>query len=719
MNETLHLEKKYVYLLKKACFVFVFFFSVCFVFAGKNSSLRYVFNDGWSWAVDEDGPRVYMPMKSVDIKKMTSYVTDGSGFVWLKYEFDVPDNLKDRNLAIFIGCIDIAAEFYLNGSLVSTAGRLPPNEFCAGAAAVACNFPSFMLNKQESNTFLIKLFVDGKGGLKQIPFLSTYHEVQAELENVTFVSKMINLMIAATEIIMALFYFFVFIRNTKDKEYLMWAVTLLGTVFYLVPYYIDSNLVLWNTMSYLTFQKIFASIFAFVTGFFATSFMIHFFHDRQSKNVIAVRLVLMIFPILITLFIPSNNIFSRFLPVLFLFLAAQIGFAVFSIIRNCLNGRIKQVIMLVSGFTPVLIGLVLDLIIKVMLEDTSLPLFTVFGWELTGGFFMFILTYRFSTYRKTAEYLNEKLESEVADRVKELKETNEKLQLEQDESNREMDLAVHVQRSFYPQVVSSLNGWDMAIHFRPFAGVSGDLYDFYTNGKELEGLSLFDVSGHGIAAGLITMLSKNIVFRVFSENRNEKLPVLMEKLNEAIIKAKGNIENYMVGLILRIDPDGTLEITNAGGPPPLLYSSRSGSVSPIQTDKKQFGMIGVADLPVSFQNVTFSMAGGDTVVFTTDGLTEATNPAGEEFGQERLIESLCNKERKTADQILAGILKDLSTFVGSEPLRDDITLIVLRKQTDTDIEELEAYGDLEELEEISDIDELFSGSDSLGIEIMR
>ena len=108
-----------------------------------------------------------------------------------------------------------------------------------------------------------------------------------------------------------------------------------------------------------------------------------------------------------------------------------------------------------------------------------------------------------------------------------------------------------------------------------------------------------------------------------------------------------------------------------------------------------------------------------TVVFTTDGLTEATNPAGEEFGQERLIESLCNKERKTADQILAGILKDLSTFVGSEPLRDDITLIVLRKQTDTDIEELEAYGDLEELEEISDIDELFSGSDSLGIEIMR
>ncbi len=472
-------------------------------------------------------------------------------------------------------------------------------------------------------------------------------------------------------------------------------------------------------MSYLTFQKLFASIFAFVTGFFATSFMIHFFHDRQSKSVVAIRLVLLVLPILITLYIPSNNIFSRFLPVLFLFLAAQIGFAVFSIIRNFLNGRIKQVIMLVSGFIPVLIGLVLDLIIKVMLEDTSLPLFTVFGWELTGGFFMFILTYRFSTYRKTAEYLNEKLESEVADRIKELKETNEKLQMEQDESNREMDLAVHVQRSFYPQIITSLNGWDMAVHFRPFAGVSGDLYDFYIKGRELEGLSLFDVSGHGIAAGLITMLSKNIVFRVFNENRNEKLPIVMEKLNEAIIKAKGSIENYMVGLILRVDPDGTLEITNAGGPPPLLYSNRSGTVSPIQTDKKQFGMIGVADLPVSFQNVTFSMAGGDTVVFTTDGLTEATNPAGEEFGQERLIESLCNKERKTADQKLAGILKDLTTFVGSEPLRDDITLIVLRKQSDTDIEELEAYGDLEELEEISDIDELFSGSDSLGIETMR
>ena len=69
MNQTLYVEEKYVHLFKKACFVFVFFFSVCFVFAGKNSSMRYVFSDGWSWAVDEGGSRVYKPMKSVNLKK--------------------------------------------------------------------------------------------------------------------------------------------------------------------------------------------------------------------------------------------------------------------------------------------------------------------------------------------------------------------------------------------------------------------------------------------------------------------------------------------------------------------------------------------------------------------------------------------------------------------------------------------------------------------------
>ncbi len=710
---------KSVFPLKKLFFACIFLLAVCGLFAENANSVRYVFNDGWFWAVDYEGERVYKPLDTTSLKKMESFLEDGTGFVWLKYEFEVPKTLNGRNLSIFIGNISVAAEFYLNGSLISTAGHLPPHEFFAGPSAFACNFPPFMLNTQGSNTLLIKLFVDGTGGLKNIPYLGTYNDVQAQLERVTFFSKMLNLMIAATEIIMALFYFLVFVRNTKDKEYLMWALTVFGTVCYLVPYFIDSNLLLWNSMSYLTFQKFFSSIAAFVTGFFATSFMIYFLKDKFPGNILAVRVTLLAVPVVITVFIPTNVVFVRFLPILFLFLAAQIGFAVFSIIRSFLHGKTKEVLILVSGFSPVLLGLIIDFVFQVLLENVSMPLFTVFGWELVVIFFMVILTYRFSNYRKTAEFLNAKLEWEVGERIKELKETNEKLQLEQDESKREMDLAVHVQRSFYPQVVSALNGWDMAVHFRPFAGVSGDLYDFYIAGKELEGLSLFDVSGHGIAAGLITMLSKNIIFRVFNDNRKEALPALMEKLNKNIIKAKGSIENYLVGLILRTNSDGSLELVNAGGPPPLLYSCRTDTVSPVLTDKKQFGMVGVADLPVSFQNVPFSMAGGDTVIFFTDGLTEATNPAGEEFGMERLSESLRNKDRKTADQKLAGILKDLATFIGSEPLRDDITLIVLRKQTDSDIEELEAYGELEELEEVSEIDELFDDADSLGLEMIR
>jgi serine phosphatase RsbU (regulator of sigma subunit) len=72
--------------------------------------------------------------------------------------------------------------------------------------------------------------------------------------------------------------------------------------------------------------------------------------------------------------------------------------------------------------------------------------------------------------------------------------------------------------SVKPPVVS---GWDIAFTSRPKSGVSGDFYDFYTNGDKLEGLSLFDVSGHGVAPALITILSKLFSSEILKSFRGE------------------------------------------------------------------------------------------------------------------------------------------------------------------------------------------------------
>jgi len=103
-------------------------------------------------------------------------------------------------------------------------------------------------------------------------------------------------------------------------------------------------------------------------------------------------------------------------------------------------------------------------------------------------------------------------------------ESNRELQSAIEESGRDMSMAVSVQKGFFPAVAPKVAGWDIALIFEPAAGVSGDLYDFYTNGDELNGVLVGDVSGMGIASGLITLLARSIFFRKLKDAEIIGLP---------------------------------------------------------------------------------------------------------------------------------------------------------------------------------------------------
>ena len=68
-----------------------------------------------------------------------------------------------------------------------------------------------------------------------------------------------------------------------------------------------------------------------------------------------------------------------------------------------------------------------------------------------------------------------------------------------------------------PKTAPKNDAWDIAFEFIPMSGVSGDLYDFYVSEGEITGLTLCDVSGHGIASGLVTMIARSVFFRNFSK----------------------------------------------------------------------------------------------------------------------------------------------------------------------------------------------------------
>ena len=156
--------------------------------------------------------------------------------------------------------------------------------------------------------------------------------------------------------------------------------------------------------------------------------------------------------------------------------------------------------------------------------------------------------------------LNENLEKKVNERTHELKDANYELSIlnarlekEKFRSELELEMASIVQRKFFPQPIKHFKGWDIAICYEPLAKVSGDLYDYYNFKNILNGISIFDVSGHGISASLITMLSKNIISHAFQRGyRNrESIEHMLNRINNSIITEKGEIDNYLTGLLCR------------------------------------------------------------------------------------------------------------------------------------------------------------------------
>lgn len=245
---------------------------------------------------------------------------------------------------------------------------------------------------------------------------------------------------------------------------------------------------------------------------------------------------------------------------------------------------------------------------------------------------------------------------------------------------KELRLANVVQQSFFKHNDTIYDDWAISYYNKPMAGVSGDFLDIYGSGNTLDGIGIFDVSGHGIASGLVTMLVKNIIFQEFYNGREDKLKAIIDRINLRYIKEKGNIENYLTGILSRTK-NNSIEFVNAGHSMPIFYNAREDQAYFVEDENNTaFGAIGLPDVPTNFISHRVEMSRGDELIFFTDGATEATNSNGEDFGKERLLKSIFrNADRPLTTQVNC-VISDILTFIGDEPRKDDITIIILKKK---------------------------------------
>jgi len=244
--------------------------------------------------------------------------------------------------------------------------------------------------------------------------------------------------------------------------------------------------------------------------------------------------------------------------------------------------------------------------------------------------------------------------------------------------DQEIKMASVIQQSFFKNDISELKGVDVAYYSKAMAGVSGDIYDFYKNGETLEGIAIFDVSGHGISSGLVTMLVKNIIHDEFNNHKDLELWEILNNINDRVIEAKGDIENYLTGILVRY-MGNKLEIAIAGHPKPIFHqksTERSFYFTPV---KESVGAVGISGLPVYYTSDYVDFEAGDELILYSDGVCDVQNIHNEAFGEERLLKAVESVISDNAGNQLSEIAKKIKLFKGTKQQNDDITLIILRK----------------------------------------
>ncbi len=251
-------------------------------------------------------------------------------------------------------------------------------------------------------------------------------------------------------------------------------------------------------------------------------------------------------------------------------------------------------------------------------------------------------------------------------------EANEKKRLDHD-----LEIARDIQRILLPAEAPAVNGFEISGINVPARQVSGDYFDYIKVDDQRLGVAIADVSGKGVPASLIMAICRSVLRSQAAQNPSPA--DVLQKVNRQLYPdIKEDMFISMAYLILDHAHNGVI-LSRAGHDAPLLYKSSSQTVTPL----KPPGMVLGIDSGNVFDRLTTDVAvpleRDDCLVLYTDGVTEAIDTEGDEFGVERMIQSVRASAMNGAPAIVTRLIDDLRNFVGSQPQNDDITLIAIRK----------------------------------------
>lgn len=231
----------------------------------------------------------------------------------------------------------------------------------------------------------------------------------------------------------------------------------------------------------------------------------------------------------------------------------------------------------------------------------------------------------------------------------------------------------------YPSIPAVVDGRVISLEFhhiyRPAAALGGDFFDVIKIDDHRAGVIIADVMGHGTRSALVTAILRALMHETAGKIADPGL--FLSVLNRAfhgIVTQTGQVV-FVSAVYMIIDTrDGILSCASAGHPSPLLANRRTGEIGPIFNHLGDNPALGL--YPESCHTVfTQKLREQDLVFLFTDGIAEATNAAGNEFGNDRLAKSIQDHMDRDLPLLVQSVVKTLGQFVGDFPLQDDVCLV--------------------------------------------
>jgi sigma-B regulation protein RsbU (phosphoserine phosphatase) len=243
---------------------------------------------------------------------------------------------------------------------------------------------------------------------------------------------------------------------------------------------------------------------------------------------------------------------------------------------------------------------------------------------------------------------------------------------------KSLDIARKRLRRFLPQSAPQIPGLDIAFEYRPSDKVGGDFFNFIDLGENRCGVVIGDISGHGIEAAVLTGIAKKAM-DIWARTLIVPDKVMMQANRDIYPDLD---ESTFITLCYGVIDASAMTFTygRAGHPLPIAFNPvLREKPSQLQSKGMSIGL-DVGDLFDTVLEVkTFQLRPGDGIFLYTDGLTEASDPTGLEFGVHGLLTLLGQNPGKTAQETIDNILATVDEFSGKEKQQDDITAICLNR----------------------------------------